>query len=186
MSAPNAQERAARFVGALRQLQSKQDRGALAALRRGLSPATVRDAWPVVARLGGEIGAPSESVFVDLAALFATHPVESTSGNLGDTCRALASDGQGGLLESHERRFRRLLAADSPADLVGQLRTWVRLAAGKGVGVNYESLFLDLRFWSASADDIRVRWARAFWQPDAPDEAAATPPPPVPTAALPA
>ncbi len=70
------------------------------------------------------------------------------------TCRAIAWDAKKSeLIESHERRFRRLLAADSPADLCGQLRTWVRLAASKGHGVNYESLFADLWNWRWYADD---------------------------------
>ena len=165
MSTLKPRERAARFVGALRHLRVKQDRGALAALRRGLSPATVMDAWPVVARLGGEIGYTGDSVFVDIAALFATHPEESSARNLGETCRAIAWDpAKGELIDSHERRFRRLLAADFPADLAGQLRTWVRLAASKGVGMNYESLFADVWNWRWYADDIRVQWARSFWR----------------------
>jgi CRISPR type I-E-associated protein CasB/Cse2 len=164
MSTLTPRERAARFVGALRPLAVRHDRGALAALRRGLSPATVMDAWPVVARLGGDIGQPGESVFVDIAALFATHPVESSARNFGDSCRAIATDAKGGLIDSHERRFRRLISSDSLADLSGQLRTWVRMAAGKGTGVNYESLFTDLWNWRWYADDIRVQWARSFWR----------------------
>lgn len=171
MSAPTARDRAARFVGALRQLHTKQDRGALAALRRGLSSATLREAWPVVSRLGGDIGADGNSEFVQIAALFAEHPLDASEGNFGDTCRAISTDDKGALIESHERRFRRLLAADSREDLAGQLRAWVRLAAGKGVAVNYEQLFLHLRFWPSSADDIRVRWARAFWRSGTADEA---------------
>ena len=165
MSTLTPRERAARFVGALRPLAAKHDRGSLAALRRGLSPATVMDAWPVVARLGGSIGQPGESVHVDIAALFATHPLESPARNFGDTCRAIAREGNTDkLIDSHERRFRRLLASDSPSDLAGQLRTWVRLAASKGAGVNYESLFADLWNWRWYADDIRVQWARSFWR----------------------
>ncbi len=165
MSHLSPRDRAARFVGALRPLAARQDRGALSALRRGLSPATVMDAWPVVARLGGEIGQPGESVFVDIAALFATHPAEAAVRNFGDTCRAIAREGNSDkLIESHERRFRRLLASDTRADLSGQLRTWIRLAAGKGAGVNYETLFADLWNWRWYADDIRVQWARSFWR----------------------
>ncbi len=178
MSTVTPRERAARFVGALRHLREQQDRGALAALRRGLSPATVMDAWPVVARLGGDIGQPGESVFVDIAALFATHSTESPSRNFGETCRTIALDSDGKILESHERRFRRLLAADSPSDLSNQLRSWVRFAANKGVGVNYESLFADLWNWRWYADDLRVQWARAFWrsgEDSAPTTATPTP-----------
>ena len=156
-------ERAADFVGALR--RARNDRGKLAALRRGLTdnPRMHVNAWPVVANLGGDIGNP---VFVAIAALFASHPEESNARNLGETCRSIAlkdsSDGK--IPDIFETRFRRLLACDDVANVTGQLRSWVRLAASKGVGVNYESLFADLWNWPWYADEVRVKWAKAFWQ----------------------
>ncbi|MCW5557277.1 MAG: type I-E CRISPR-associated protein Cse2/CasB [Verrucomicrobiae bacterium] len=163
MSKPPLNERAARFVEALR--RTRNDRGKMASLRRGLSPSTVMDAWPIVAGLGGQIGQPGESVHVDIAALFAIHPEESNARDFGETCRsiALADSSDKTLPESHERRFRRLLACDDSDDLTGQLRAWIRLAANKGVGINYTRLFDDLTWWDSSADRIRVRWARSFW-----------------------
>ncbi len=155
-------DRAAQFVGALR--RARNDRGKLAALRRGLTdnPRMHVDAWPVVASLGGDITQP---VFVTVAALFATHPEESNGRNFGDTCRsvALQDSADGSIPDSYESRFRRLLACADVKDVSGQLRSWVRLAAGKGVGVNYESLFADLWNWPWYADDIRVKWASSFW-----------------------
>ena len=166
-------ERAAQFVGALR--RACADRGKRAALRRGLSPATVMDAWPVIASLGGDIGQPGESVCVDIAALFASHPEESNDRNFGETCRRIAQGDGKEIADSFERRFRRLLACDDVANVTGQLRSWVRLAASKGVGVNYESLFADLRNWPWYADEVRVKWARSFWQSgDLPTETPAT------------
>lgn len=163
---PTPKERAARFVDRLRGI--RHDRGQMAALRRGLSPTTVMDAWPVVVLLGGDIGSPGESVFVDIAALFASHPEESKARNFGETCRAIAlSDAsQKAIPDSYERRFRRLLACGDTADVVGQVRSWGRLAAAKGVGINYESLFADLWNWRWYAGDIRVSWARGFWHSD--------------------
>jgi CRISPR type I-E-associated protein CasB/Cse2 len=49
-------------------------------------------------------------------------------------------------------------------DVINQLRSWVRLADSRNVGVNYENLMFDLMLWNKYADDIRVKWARAFWQ----------------------
>ena len=155
-------ERATRFVGSLRRLRN--DRGKLAALRRGLSPSTVMDAWPVVAAMGGQIGQPGESAFVDIAALYASHPEESNARNFGETCRRIAQGESKDVPESFERRFRRLLVCGDAGDLAGQLRSWIRLAASKGVGVNYEGLFADLLNWPWYADEIRVKWARSFWQ----------------------
>ena len=156
-----SKERAAEFVGALR--RARNDRGKLAALRRGLTdnPRMHVDAWPVVANLGGDIGQP---VFVAVAALFACHPEESNARSFGETCRRIAQGDGKEIIDSFERRFRRLLACGDVADVIGQLRSWVRLAASKGVGVNYESLFADLWYWPWYADDIRVKWAKSFWQ----------------------
>src|SRR5207244_4328433 len=89
MSEPKrtSKERAADFVGALR--RARNDRGKLAALRRGLTdnPRMHVDAWPVVASLGGDIGQPA---CVAIAAFFASHPQESYARNLGETCRRIA------------------------------------------------------------------------------------------------
>ena len=154
-------ERAADFVGALR--RARNDRGKLAALRRGLTdnPRMHVDAWPVIAGLGGDIANPA---FVAVAAFFASHPEESGARNVGETCRRIASAGGKDIAESFDRRFRRLLASGDVDDVIGQLRSWVHLAASKGVGVNYESLFADLWNWRWYAEDIRVQWARSFWQ----------------------
>lgn len=154
-------ERAAQFVGALRRVRN--DRGKLAALRRGLTdnPRMHVDAWPVVAGLGGDIGQPA---FVAIAGLFASHPEESNARNLGETCRRIAQGDGKEIADSFERRFRRLLACDDVADVTGQLRSWIRLAASKGVGVNYESLCADLLNWPGYADEVCVKWARSFWQ----------------------
>lgn len=155
-------ERAAQFVGALR--RACEDRGKRAALRRGLSSATVMDAWPVIAGLGGDIGQPGESVCVDIAALFASHPKESNDCNFGETCRRIAQGDGRETPVSFETRFRRLLACDDLVNVTGQLRSWVRLASSRNVGVNYESLMNDLLWWNRSADRTRVDWARSFWQ----------------------
>lgn len=154
-------DRAAAFIGALRRIRN--DRGKLAALRRGLTanPRMHVDAWPVVANLGGDIAQP---VFVTVAALFATHPEETNARNLGETCRRIALGDGKDMPDSFDTRFRRLLASGDVEDVFGQLRSWIRLAAGKGIGVNYESLMFDLMLWNKYGDDIRVKWAKSFWQ----------------------
>lgn len=153
-------EQAAHFVGGLRRL--RQDRGKLAALRRGLieNPRLHVDAYPIVAGLGGDIANP---LFIAIAALYATHPEESPFRNFGETCRRIARSDSKEIVESMERRFRRLLASGSVGDVTDQLRPWIRLAASKGVPVNYESLFADLWNWRFYAEDVRLQWARVFW-----------------------
>jgi len=168
----NPKEPAARFVGGLRRIS--QDRGKLAALRRGLTdnPRLHVDAYPVLASLGGDIGNP---VFLAIAAFYATHSEESNARNIGETCRRIGLIDSKEVAESIERRFRRLLSSGDVEDVIDQLRSWIRLASSKGVPVNYESLFADLWNWRFYAEDIRVQWARSFWQATEPSGAPSSP-----------
>ncbi len=153
--------RASRFMSALRQAQP--DRGKMAALRRAASPSTLRQAWPVIHSLGEDL---RNQAACTIGALFAQHPQDDQDGpGLGATCRRIATDNgrEREIPESFERRFRRLLACDSAEDVGGQLKAWIRFAAARGVGVNYERLFNDLAYWNSSAEQIRVRWAVGFW-----------------------
>jgi CRISPR type I-E-associated protein CasB/Cse2 len=157
----NNPSRAARFLAALRRAQS--DRGKMASLRRAASPATERQAWPVIHHLGEDI---RNAAALTIGALFAQHPKEDDSVfSFGATCRRIATDNgrEREIPESFERRFRRLLACDSVADVTGQLKPWIRFAAAKGIGVNYERLFNDLAYWEKSSEEIRIRWAVGFW-----------------------
>lgn len=157
----STKERAAQFVGALR--KAKSDRGKMSALRRGLidNPKMHVDAWPVIADLGGDIRNPSHMA---VAAFYATHPEESNARNFGETCRIISTGSDKKIIDSFETRFRRLLASNEVEDLIAQLRSWVRFAAGNGIGINYENLLLDLHFWPWTAERTRIQWAASFWK----------------------
>lgn len=153
--------RAARFMAALRKAQP--DRGKMAALRRAASPSTAREAWPVIHSLGEDI---RNHAACTIGALFAGHPVEDRDAySFGVTCRRVATDNgrERDIPESFERRFRRLLACDSAEDVAGQLKAWIRFAAARGVGVNYEQLFWDLLTWETKGDRTKMTWATGFW-----------------------
>ncbi|MCS6805131.1 MAG: type I-E CRISPR-associated protein Cse2/CasB [Acidobacteriota bacterium] len=152
------QELAAQFLKYLRQL--KNDRGAMADLRRALNPAQRHRAWPLLARFGGIGNARYETV----AGLFAHHPEETNAGNLGTTCRQLGAEHN-----TFEGRFRRLLACDRE-EICDHIRPVVFVAKSKGVPVNYEQLFVDLWYWS---DAVKVRWAAEFWGAPASEETGA-------------
>jgi CRISPR system Cascade subunit CasB len=151
-------ELAARFLKHLRQL--KNDRGAMADLRRALNPAQRHRAWPLLARFGGIGNARYETV----AGLFAHHPEETSTGNLGTTCQKLS-----GQHNTFEGRFRRLLACDRD-DICDHIRPVVFAAKPKSVRVNYEQLFVDLWYWS---DAVKARWAAEFWGAPQPEETVA-------------
>jgi CRISPR type I-E-associated protein CasB/Cse2 len=152
---------AGRFLAKLHAIS--QDRGKMAALRRGASDATKRQAWPVLHVLGVDVG---NFTALTVGALFAEHPeAESKSWSLGETFRRIATDNDKvrEIPESFDKRFRRLLACDSVEDTAEQFKTWVRFAKAKGIRVNYEQMFWDLDGWERRSDAIKLQWARGFW-----------------------
>lgn len=152
---------AARFLTKLRKIS--HDRGKMAALRRGASAATHRQAWPVLASLGEDIGNFAART---VGAFYAEHPEEENkSWSFGETCRLIALHGATGydIPDSFDKRFRRLLACDTAPEVADQFKAWIRFARTRGIRVNYEQMFWDLDGWERRADDIKLQWARGFW-----------------------
>jgi CRISPR system Cascade subunit CasB len=141
-------EAAAQLLVYLRRLRN--DRGAMADLRCALSPSKLPRAWPLLARVGG-IGNPRIEA---VAGLFAYHPEETHTGNIGTTCRRLAGENN-----SFDARFRRLLSCDRD-EICERLRPVIFAAKPKGIQVNYEELYADLCYWG---DNVKARWAREYW-----------------------
>jgi CRISPR system Cascade subunit CasB len=150
----NPRETATMLLAFLRRF--KKDRGAMADLRCALSPARLPRAWPLLARVGGVGNSRIETV----SGLFAYHPDKISTGNLGMTCRRLATENS-----SFDNRFGRLLGCDRD-EICERLRPVVLAAKAKGIPVNYEALFADLCYWS---DQVKAAWAREYWAPEAKD-----------------
>lgn len=141
----------------------REDRGALAALRRGLGqpPGTVASMYPyVVPRLPEDAAFWREQVYYVIAALFASHPQEGGKGNLGRQF-AQARDPQGDDT-AIERRFTALLAAH-PDDLEGYLRQAISFLRSHEVPVNWHQLFADVQAWGHPDRYVQRQWANAFW-----------------------
>lgn len=143
----------------------REDRAALAALRRGLGqpPGTVPDMYRyVVPWLPADAPSWREDATYTVAALFAYHPAAGGSGNMGDHF-ARARDPQGDHT-AIERRFTALLAAH-PDDLPFYLRQAVSFLRSKEVPVNWHRLLSDLLAWGhpERRPQVQKRWASAFW-----------------------
>ncbi|MBQ9405639.1 MAG: type I-E CRISPR-associated protein Cse2/CasB [Desulfovibrio sp.] len=158
-------------------LKNRENRGALAALRKGLTPATETRAWPLLARFGGIGQTPGARAVRTVAGLFAHHPRSCDAGNMGDTCRALCGqdehpwetvDGTGKAVPPGPmaRKFAWLLAADTE-EICGRVARVVFYAKSKDVPVNYAQLEKDLARWPRA----REAWAVAFWTTGKPDNA---------------
>lgn len=141
----------------------REDRGALAALRRGLGqpPGTVASMYRyVVPWLPDEAGPKQEDAYYLLAALYGSHPAAGGTGNMGNHfARTLDLRGDNTAIE---RRFTALLAAHRD-DLPTYLRQAISFLRSEEVPVNWHQLFYDLRRWHYENRNVQRAWARAFW-----------------------
>jgi CRISPR system Cascade subunit CasB len=160
MSQSDPKSDAKRLLGYLRRF--KDDRGAMADLRSALSPSPAKraHAWALLGRVGGIDNPRVETI----AGLFAYHPDETHSGNVGTTCRRLAAENN-----SFDARFQRLLACDFD-EICERVRPVILAAKPKGIPVNYEELYADLWYWG---DKAKARWAREYWGAPESEESAA-------------
>jgi len=141
----------------------RDDRAALAALRRGLGqpPGTVAGMYPYVVRwLPADAPPGREAAYYLVAALYAYHPAAGGAGNLGEAFRRTL-DPQGDNT-AVERRFTALLAAH-PDDLDFYLRQAVSFLRSKEVPVDWHQLLADVLAWGHPDRYVQKQWARAFW-----------------------
>ncbi len=157
-----------RFIEHLEELAGREDRAALAALRRGLGqpPGTVAAMYPyVVPWLPAVASRWYEDTCYTIAALFALHPATGGGGNLGQSFRLAAAQepaAEDQRVSATERRFTALLAAH-PDDLPQYLRQAVGYLRSKEIPVNWQQLFRDVLHWRAEDRRVQRAWARGFW-----------------------
>ena len=146
----------------LQGIARRNDRGALAALRRGLgrNDGAAPEVFPHVAPYvpSGDNREGRDWPYYLTATLFALHPKAGAQGDLGWTCRQL------GAHDSAVKRFQALLASD-PSQLPARLRQVVSLAAAHkhGVPIDWARLLRHLRHWDHPDGWVQRQWARSYW-----------------------
>ncbi len=152
------------FIQYLLELKERENRAALAHLRRGLGkpPGSVPEMYPYVVPWIQEKSDFEQRVYFLVASLFAMHQDNTLDGNLGRTFQIIWKDA--GDSPSIEKRFVQLLNSH-PDELPGRLRHAIDLAASKKVPVNYTQLLKDLRSWRNESRSVQKQWARQFWTP---------------------
>ncbi|MFZ2486483.1 MAG: type I-E CRISPR-associated protein Cse2/CasB [Anaerolineae bacterium] len=151
------------FISYLQTL--RDNRGALAALRRGMGqpPGTAREMYPYVVRwLPNDVSTRREAAYYLIASFFAYHPDAGGYGSLGDAFRrARTAEGDGA---ATERRFTALLTAH-PDDLPFYLRQAISFLKSQtpSIPVNWNQLFSDILAWAHPAGYVQKQWARDFW-----------------------
>ncbi len=141
----------------------RDDRGALAALRRGLGqePGSAVEMYRyVVPWIPDRASRQEERAYYLVAALFAYHPDPGGWGNLGDAFRR--GCGPQGDNSAIERRFTALLAAH-PDDLPFYLRQAIGFLKSKEVPIDWQQLLADLLAWDHPKGYVQRNWARSFW-----------------------
>jgi CRISPR system Cascade subunit CasB len=143
------------FVQRLYDLAAREDRAALAELRRSF--ANPLAALPyVVPFLRRDASRREEDAFVLVAGLFAIHPMR---GNLS-LARAMRICAERS--DSVSLRFLALLDSDAE-DLATHLRHGVTLVRSMELALDYDDLLQTVRWWSSEDRSRQRRWAREFW-----------------------
>lgn len=150
----------------------KLDAGQLAKLRRACGaqhPVDGRCPW-LLGMIHGAAPEPAAFLVASLLAQYRTAVIREgkhrISGNFGVTWRLATASADS---DSIKRRFHIILDAyydpfTGEGDLPYRLRQMVRLAAGRGVGVDWPQLLKDLKFWNKPEKNVQKSWARAFFE----------------------
>lgn len=161
------QEESQPFIAYLENLVRRQDRGALAQLRRGLGkpPGLALEMHRYVVPFLPPARPWEEEVYYLVAALFALwHQGQDTVAanppkNLGASLARLVDQANA---DSVERRFLALLKSHAD-DLPHHLRQIVALLKGKDIPLDWRQLLQDLKQWGHPDRFVQKSWARAFW-----------------------
>lgn len=144
------------------------DRGAMAALRRGLgkTPGSVSVMYPYVAPWSEKEA--SHERFYLIASLFAAGPEHQENGHsFGSALRFLVEPGKEVRGSSIEKRFQALLGLDRD-ELFRPLSRFIVMLKSKAVPLDYAALMKDLRWWDAPCQrgnkSVQLRWAEDFWR----------------------
>ena len=164
----SGRDREQRFIAYLEAFVEKEERGMLAALRRGLGkePGTVAEMHRyVVPWLPDDASDWQANRWYIVASLFALHQGNWTSSesgrptNLGASFARLKRETDS---DSIERRFIAMLNCDAD-DLPQHLRHAISLLKSHEVKVDFAQLLRDLRWWGSDRRTVQRQWARSFW-----------------------
>jgi len=149
--------------------EHREDRALMASLRRGLrykGGYSAEVGRVIQSRLSQDAPLWLESAYALIAPLFALHPLEGGSGNMGNHFRGLCEPGQD-IPSNIERRFMVLLSSGRD-EIDDSLRQAISLLKSKQVPVNWDELIQNMIDWkhpnSERRDRVQKDWARKFWR----------------------
>ena len=172
------------FISHLEKLVEEKDRGALAALRRGLGrpPGTAREMdGYVLPYLSNDAGEKQENDYYLIGALFAywhqgkeeMHPFEDNLGaSLWSMVKKAVDEDQSNRpysekwKDAEKRVGKRLVGLLNchRDDLPSHLRHVIGLLKSKDIPVDWTQLLRDVQNWQWQGRDVQREWARKFWR----------------------
>lgn len=143
------------FVESLYALAKRQDRAALAELRRSITApmAAMRYVVPFLRKDASE---REHRALLLVGQLFALHPAPGNR-SLAGAMRMLSEQS-----DSVQLRFRALLDSDGE-DLPVHLRHAISLARGKEIAIDYDNLLVTILNWDKANKRAQRAWAHDFW-----------------------
>jgi CRISPR system Cascade subunit CasB len=148
------------FVTHLETLRDREERGALAVLRRGAGspPGTVAAMYPHILPWVPRQRWAEDVAYV-IGSLFALHPQPGGTGNLGKALSTIPGQAE---RKSLEDRFVALLNSHRD-DLPHHLRQAVSLLKSKEIPIDWSQLLGDILHWDHERRFVQQQWAREFW-----------------------
>jgi CRISPR type I-E-associated protein CasB/Cse2 len=140
----------------------KDDRGAMASLRKALIPEQRQRCFRYLPRLGCKFESEHEVLRISILAYFwGNYPSHSdVAGNLGQSMRRITN---GSDEHPFRRRFERIIATDSLSELADQLQGAVSLLKKTGSGIEFNQLNNDLYWFSRNPNRVKLEWSGGFY-----------------------
>ena len=159
------------LINYLQELRNKDDKAALAALRRGLNgdvQTQIAFMSPYISRFTQDFPHWLEQQYYLIASLYAYYPESVDKGNMGNHFLRKIDPTNSDSSAPVERRFSHLLAAH-PDELHYHLRQAISYLRADNIAINWHQLAHDVRSWSHQDRYVQRNWANAFWgsNPDA-------------------
>ena len=161
------------FIERLEQLVEKEDRGALATLRRGLSKDIPFEVYRFMPFSGKRWHDEAALMVAPLFSFWHQGEVKMKSvgekdlgASMLDLVYAMSLEGENrdDVMKRVERRFGAMLNCHAD-DLKYHLRHAISLLRTKGVPVNWRLLCYHIQHWNHEDRWVQRSWARSFWAP---------------------
>ena len=141
----------------------KNDKGFAASLKRADNPDTAYQAWEILATYG--VPLDKESKRLSHALIFAAiaRSSKNMDGNLGlgaALAKAYQDDGNRDS-DAAKAKLRRILACNDVVETCQVLRPILQLICSRGVGISFEKLLNDLKFFNS--EKTLACWAQDFF-----------------------